>query len=202
MNFLPTAKMIKFVITIGAAVLVADIGLETEFAAAPLQGGETVGHSGTTLAGPVTWGTPDRPYGKRRPVTAADRADIQSYRSGRTPPIFSTSFTDGAELQRDWNLVSDDNRWGSFQSCRRPDNMEASSAGLRLKTLVATDCRNKWSTGYIISKAKYDYGFFEATMNIADIKGMNNAALRRSDNSRAEVDRASVLMLGQVSQFP
>jgi beta-glucanase (GH16 family) len=47
--------------------------------------------------------------------------------------------------------------------------------GLRLKTLLATDCHHKWSTGYINSKAKYSYGFFEATMKIADIKGMNNA---------------------------
>jgi beta-glucanase (GH16 family) len=90
-------------------------------------------------------------------------------------PIFSTNFTDLAELQADWNLLSDDNQWGTFQSCRRPSNVEASSGGLRLKTLVATDCHHKWSTGYINSKAKYGYGFFEATMKIADVKGMNNA---------------------------
>lgn len=127
------------------------------------------------LAQPVTWGSPDQPYGKRRAVTAADRAAIQTYRSGRKTPIFSTNFTDPAELQADWNLVSDDNQWGDFQSCRRPGNVEVSSAGLRLKTEVATDCHHKWSTGYINSKAKYGYGFFEATMKIADIKGMNNA---------------------------
>jgi beta-glucanase (GH16 family) len=50
-----------------------------------------------------------------------------------------------------------------------------SGAGLRLKTEVATGCHHKWSTGYINSKAKYSYGFFEAAMKIADIKGMNNA---------------------------
>jgi beta-glucanase (GH16 family) len=127
------------------------------------------------LAGPVTWGSPDQPYGKRRPVTAADRAAIQSYRSGNKAPIFSTNFTDPAELRADWNLVSDDNQWGGFQSCRRPSNVQPSSVGLRLKTLIATDCHHKWSTGYIDSKARYSYGFFEATMKIADVKGMNNA---------------------------
>lgn len=71
--------------------------------------------------------------------------------------------------------MSDDNQWGDYQSCRRPGNVETSSIGLRLKTLIATDCAHKWSTGYIASKAKYSYGFFEATMKIADIKGMNNA---------------------------
>ena len=127
------------------------------------------------LSGSVTWGSPDQPYGKRRPVTAADRAAIESYRCGQKTPIFSTNFSDAAELQADWNLVSDDNQWGDYQSCRRPANAEASGEGLKLKTLIATDCHHKWSTGYINSKAKYNYGFFEAAMRIADIKGMNNA---------------------------
>ena len=112
--------------------------------------------------------------GKRRAVTSADRAAIQSYRSGHKTPVFSTDFTDPAELQADWNLMSDDGRM-----CRRPTNVEASKGGLRLKTLTASaECRNKslkWSTGSIQSKAEYPYGFFEATMKIADIKGMNNA---------------------------
>jgi hypothetical protein len=73
------------------------------------------------------------------------------------------------------NAGVSDNQWGDYQSCRRPANVEASRVGLRLMTLVATDCHHKWSTGYINSKAKYSYGFFEATMKIADIKGMNNA---------------------------
>ena len=127
------------------------------------------------FAGPVTWGSPDQPYGKRRTVTAADRAAIQSYRSANKASIFATNFSDPAELRADWNPVSDDNQWGDFQSCRRPSNVQPSSVGLRLKTLIATDCPHKWSAGYIDSKAKYSYGFFEATMKIADIKGMNNA---------------------------
>jgi beta-glucanase (GH16 family) len=68
----------------------------------------------------------------------------------------------------------------------------ASSAGLRLKTLVATDCRNKWSTGYIISKAKYGYGFFEATMKIADIKGMNNAFWMITEDNPATNDHFEI----------
>jgi Glycosyl hydrolases family 16 len=135
----------------------------------------TKGGGAAQLAAPVTWGSPDQPYGKRRPVTAADHATIQSYRSGRKTPIFSTNFTDADELQADWNPVSDDNQWGDYQSCRRPSNVEVSNVGLRLRTLVATDCHHKWSTGHIQSKASYGYGFFEATMKIADIKGMNNA---------------------------
>lgn len=138
------------------------------------------------LAGSVTWGSPDQPYGKRRPVTDADRKAIQSYRSGAKAPIFSTNFTDPAELRADWNLMSDDGR-----ICRRPANVEASSAGLRLKTLAAAaDCANKikWSAGSIQSKAEYRYGFFEATMKSADIKGMNNAFWMNTGNQPATGD--------------
>ncbi len=127
------------------------------------------------LAQPVSSGSPDQPYGKRRAVTPADRAAIQNYRSGKVPPLYATDFTDPVELRKDWSFVSDDAQWGDFKSCRRPDNVEATSAGLRLKTLLATDCHHKWSTAYIVSKAMYSYGFFEARMKIANIKGMNNA---------------------------
>src|ERR1700676_3228740 len=84
--------------------------------------GQRVG--ATQLAGPVTWGSPDQRYGKRRPVTAADRAAIQSYRSGHKKSIFSTDFSDPAELYADWNLVSDDNQRGDYQSFRRAGNVE------------------------------------------------------------------------------
>jgi hypothetical protein len=53
--------------------------------------------------------------------------------------------------------------------------VEAANAGLRSKTLVATDCHHRSSTGSINSKVKYGYSFFEATMKIADITGMNHA---------------------------
>jgi hypothetical protein len=169
------------------------VGLVTaQVAAVKAHGADPVAQSKATLSGPVTWGTPDQPYGKRRAVTDADRKAIQSYRAGRKPPIFSTNFTDPAELQADWNFVSDDNTWGAFQSCRRPSNVETSSVGLRLKTLVATDCHHKWSTGYIISKAKYSYGFFEASMKIADIKGMNNAFWMTTEDHAATSDHFEI----------
>jgi len=138
------------------------------------------------LARPVNWGSPDQPYGKRRPVTPADRAAIQSYRSGRKPPVFSTTFSDSSELRTDWRLMSDNSGM-----CRRPANVEVSNAGLRLKTMAAApDCgkKIKWSTGSIQSRASYRYGFFEATMKIADIKGMNNAFWMNTANQPATGD--------------
>jgi hypothetical protein len=60
-------------------------------------------------------------------------------------------------------------------------NVEVSNVGLKLKTMVATDCHHEWSTGYISSKANYSYGFFEATMKIAD----SLASFGRSEATRA-----------------
>jgi beta-glucanase (GH16 family) len=165
-----------------------------------VEGAQPARHGTAKLAGRVTWGSPDQPYGKRRAVTDADRQAIQSYRSGHKPPNFSTNFSDPVELQADWNLVSDDNQWGDFQSCRRPGNAVTSSAGLRLKTLVAGDSHHKWSTGYIVSKAKYAYGFFEANMKIADIKGMNNAFWMTTDDYPASGDHFEIDV--SEAQFP
>lgn len=125
----------------------------------------------TSLAGPVTFGSPDQTFGTRRPVTAADRALIADYRS--MSPIFATTFSKPDELQSDWTAQTDD--LAALKSCRRPGNVEASNVGARFKTLVAADCHVRWSTGSIFTKAQYPYGFFEARMKIADIKGMNNA---------------------------
>jgi hypothetical protein len=144
------------------------------------------------LTQPVSWGSPDQPYGTRRAVTDADRAAIQRYRSGRIAPIFSTDFTGPAELLRDWNLVTDDIPWGDFKSCRLPENDVASAAGLTLKTDIATNSIHKWSSGYVDSKARYGYGFFEATMKIADIKGMNNAFWMTTDDDVAEGDHFEI----------
>lgn len=125
----------------------------------------------TSLSGPATFGSPDQPFGIRRPVTAADQALIAGYRS--MAPIFTTSFSKPDELRSDWTAQTDD--LAALKSCRRPANVETSNVGARFATLVATDCRARWSTGSIFTKAQYSYGFFEATIKIADIKGMNNA---------------------------
>lgn len=58
-----------------------------------------------------------------------------------------------------------------------------SATGLRLETRLATDCRNKWSTAHIASRVKYSYGYFETSLKIADIDGMNNAFWVTSDDN-------------------
>ncbi len=54
------------------------VGLATAQVAPKVNGTDPAPHSKATLSGPVTWGSPDQLYGKRRAVTDADRKAIQS----------------------------------------------------------------------------------------------------------------------------
>ena len=126
-----------------------------------------------TLLGPATWGTPDQPWGTRRPVTAADRALIAKYRSGDKALTYSSDFKDETKFKSDWQTLSDDK--AGLKACRRPANVQTSADGLRLRTLGAQNCTTQWSTGSVVSKFHQQHGFFEARMKIADIGGMNNA---------------------------
>lgn len=119
----------------------------------------------------LTWGNPDQPWGIRRPVTDADRKTVALYSSGNSQPIYATNFDDPQKLSADWQPQSDD----YLTSCRRPENVVASPGGLQLRTRVATNCKAKWSTGFIISKQHYKFGYFEAEVKAADIDGLNNA---------------------------
>ncbi|MGJ4939354.1 glycoside hydrolase family 16 protein [Bradyrhizobium sp. HKCCYLS1011] len=120
----------------------------------------------------LSWGNPDQPWGTRRPVTGADRTAIARYRAGQHgKPAFATDFTAAAALSSEWLMQSDDD----LKSCRRPENVVATSSGLQLQTRVATGCRAQWSTGFIISRQHFGYGFFEATIKAGDIDGLNNA---------------------------
>jgi len=119
----------------------------------------------------LTWGNPDQPWGRRRSVTDADRKAITLYRSGTIQPTYASNFDDQQQLAADWLFQSDD----YLLSCRRPENVVATTGGLQLRTRIATDCKAAWSTGYIISKQHYGFGFYEATIKAADIDGLNNA---------------------------
>jgi beta-glucanase (GH16 family) len=142
-----------------------------------------------TPAGPGTWGTPDQPWGTRRAVTSADRALVARYRSGRTPLTFSSEFNDSAQFRSEWQPQTDEK--AGLKSCRRPENAQSTTDGLRLRTLAARDCKTEWSTGSVVSNFRQKYGFFEARMKIADMDGMNNA-FWLTTNDHYEIDIAEV----------
>jgi hypothetical protein len=141
--------------------------------------------------GPVTWGFLDKPYCRRRKITDADRALIKTFRSGKRTAVYSTQFTSKKELDQNWKAEEDDNHAGDYLSCRRADNVDISDNILRLRTKIATKCSAKWSTGYISSRNKYGYGYYEATLKIADCNGMNNAFWFTTDDNY-EVDIAEI----------
>ena len=156
---------------------------------ASLTPGSVLAQHAATPLGPATWGNPNQPWGVRRAITNADRALIDSYRSGHRQPVLKEDFTNPAELETSWMLQSDDNP--GLKSCRRPENVVITSNELQLRTLDATGCHAKWSTGSMISKEHQKYGFFEARMKIADISGLNNAFWLVTTD-RYEIDIAEV----------
>jgi hypothetical protein len=141
-----------------------------------------------TPLGPATWGNPDQQRGTRRAVTPADRALIARYRSGRAA-AFSTGFNNDGEFRSQWLVQLDDR--SDLKSCRQPASVAVSPTGLTLKTLNATGCHARYSTGSVLSKAKYSFGLFEASIKIADIGGMNNAFWLTTDD-KFEIDIAEV----------
>jgi beta-glucanase (GH16 family) len=124
-----------------------------------------------------------------------DRDRIAKYRSGQFKPIYATTFTDPDELKSNWTLESNDP--AGLKSCRRPENIGVSPNGLRLATELASDCKNKWSTGSMVSKFKQKYGFFEATIKIADCNGTNNAFWLTTDDN-FEIDNPEIHYPSQV----
>ena len=142
-----------------------------------------------TLKGHPNSGSKNQSWGSLRAATEADAQAIAVYRSGGMTPSYETNFTNPAALQAEWQIKSDDNR--DAKSCRRPENVVATGAGLRLRTLAATNCHAAWSTGTMVSNFKQKYGFFEATIKIADIGGMNNAFwLTTDDNFEIDIVEA------------
>ncbi|MBU9416125.1 glycoside hydrolase family 16 protein [Burkholderia multivorans] len=144
--------------------------------------------SPVTYASPIHLTTPDQDYVVRRPVTDRDRDLIARYRSGKLKPDFETRFTRPADLD-DWDLLVSENT--KLRSCVRPNSVSTGPEGLTLTVEPATDCHAKWSTGQIVSKNRFKYGYFEASMKLAPISGMDNAFwLVTSDGYEIDVTEA------------
>jgi beta-glucanase (GH16 family) len=79
----------------------------------------------------------------------------------------------------------------NLKLCRRPENISVSPYGLKLTTTIATDCKNRWSTGSMISNFRQKYGFFEATIKIPDCSGLNNAFWLTTDD-KFEIDNCEI----------
>jgi beta-glucanase (GH16 family) len=112
------------------------------------------------------------PLPKRAP-TDAERQAVRAYHTKSTNVVFQDDFRDSAAFATNWAPYSDDN--SRLKACRTPQSLSVSSDGLAIKTISVDHCKTPWSTGEIISKGSWEFGFFEATLKIAGGPGLDNA---------------------------
>ena len=112
------------------------------------------------------------PMVKRNP-TAAERQMVHDYHTKGTKILFQSDFRSQTEFEKNWTVFTD-NR-SDLKACRTAKSLSISDQGLSINTVAADHCIAKWSTGEIISKQAFQYGLYEAYMNIAHGVGVDNA---------------------------
>jgi beta-glucanase (GH16 family) len=123
---------------------------------------------------PARANTPDLALiGRKRAATAADSARIAALQSRQSGMLFFDNFADPADLERNWSVFTDDR--SDLMACRSADSLHPGSSGLQIATVQASHCHDRWSTGEIISKRGFGFGYFEAYLRIAAAPGIDNA---------------------------
>lgn len=103
----------------------------------------------------------------------------------------TVTFEDKFKDLKNWNVRD------NFNKTRFAKNVVVDSTGLHLITKKNTEYpEKKWSSGYIFSKNKFGYGYFECKMRYAKAKGVNNAFWMTSDtytwNDRKRLDEIDI----------
>lgn len=111
--------------------------------------------------------------GTKRAPTPADSQALAAYQASQTGVQFFDDFSSQASLQDNWTVYTDDRP--DLLACRSADSLAPGPGGLTINTTAATHCHDKWSTGQIISRKGFLYGYFEAYMKIASGPGLDNA---------------------------
>ncbi|WP_421440505.1 glycoside hydrolase family 16 protein [Agrobacterium tumefaciens] len=124
------------------------------------------------FSGDIRLTSGDQPYASRRAVTEEDRQRIKLYRSTNIRPVYQTAFTEPTDLLG-WELLSEE-KIGAL-SCRRPESVSTTSTGLWMEFKLNDTCEQTFSSGGIISKDRYGFGYFEVSMRIASIPAVDNA---------------------------
>jgi beta-glucanase (GH16 family) len=123
---------------------------------------------------PARANTPDPALiGRKRAATAADSARIAALQSRQSGVLFFDNFADPADLERNWSVFTDDR--SDLMACRSADSLHPGPSGLQIATVQASHCHDRWSTGEIISKRGFGFGYFEAYLRIAAAPGIDNA---------------------------
>jgi beta-glucanase (GH16 family) len=123
---------------------------------------------------PARANTPDLALiGRKRAATVADSARIAALQSRQSGMLFFDNFADPADLERNWSVFTDDR--SDLMACRSADSLHPGPSGLQIATVQASHCHDRWSTGEIISKRGFGFGYFEAYLRIAAAPGIDNA---------------------------
>ena len=112
------------------------------------------------------------PMVKRNP-TDAERQAVHDYHTKGNKILFEDDFRSQTEFEKNWTVFTD-NR-SDLLACRTEKSLFITDKGLLIRTIPADHCIAKWSTGEIISKQAFQYGLYEAYINIAHGAGVDNA---------------------------
>ncbi|MEO6841391.1 MAG: glycoside hydrolase family 16 protein [Bradyrhizobium sp.] len=112
------------------------------------------------------------PMAKRDP-TDAERQAVRDYHKRGAKVLFEDGFSSRAKFEENWTVFTD-NR-SDLKACRTAASLATSDKGLAINTIKAEQCIAPWSTGEIVSKQAFQYGLFEAYMQIAHGPGVDNA---------------------------
>jgi len=120
----------------------------------------------------LAYGQKMTPMVKRNP-TAAECEAVHNCHAKNDGILFHEDFRNRASFEENWNVFTD-NR-SDLMACRTAKSLSTSDKGLAINTVAADHCFAKWSTGQIVSKKAFQYGLFEAYINIAHGVGVDNA---------------------------
>lgn len=133
---------------------------------------------------------------KRNP-TASERQLVHNYHFKGTNLLFADDFQHRATFEKDWTIFTD-NR-SDLLACRTEKSLTTTEKGLAINTVAADHCFAKWSTGEIVSRKTFQYGLYEAYINIAHGIGVDNAfwltsqgELKDGSGDSFEIDIAEV----------
>jgi beta-glucanase (GH16 family) len=142
------------------------------------------------------------PMVKRNP-TAAEWQAVHDYHTKGANILFEGDFRSQASIEKNWTIFTD-NR-SDLLACRTAKSLATSDKGLAINTVAADHCFAKWSTGEIVSKKAFQYGLYEAYMNITHGTGVDNAfwltsqgELKDGSGDSFEIDIAEVYYPGLI----
>jgi len=136
------------------------------------------------------------PMVKRSP-TDAEREAVHDYHTTGSRVLFQEDFRDPSAFEKNWTVFTD-NR-SDLMACRTAKSLATTDKGLEINTIAADHCFARWSTGQIISNQAFQYGLYEAYLNIAHGAGVDNAfwlttqgELKDGSGDSFEIDIAEV----------